>query len=128
MDERRKLAKEMKIKLVMYQRSVLAQKIQTLANYMNGCLMIEVRGEIFAENKSWLRREGFKIRTYEAQNLEEALKCPVVSIITINEEESSLSTADEKEACEFNYDDELDKEESQDDEQIDWVADKRIVF
>ena len=67
-------------------------------------------------------------RRIQNKNLEEALKCPVISIITIDEAESSLSTADEKEACEFNYDDELDKEESQDDEQIDWVADKRIVF
>lgn len=128
MDEKRKLGVEMKIKLlIMRQREDLAQSIKILAHWISGHLEVKYMGEIFSENREWLINEGFKIKTYEAHSVEEALKCPVVNIITIDDSLSYFKTdEDVKEALDFDFFDELDKEEASDESDIDWLTDKII--
>ena len=132
MDEKRKLGVEMKIKLLMRQREDLAQSIKMLAHWISGHLEVKYMGEIFSENREWLINEGFKIKTYEAHSVEEALECPVVNIITRpityckNILGDATNPTDVKEALDFDFFDELDKEEALDESDIDWFTDKTI--
>lgn len=107
--EERSLSVEMKIKLIKQQRDFLQEEISNLLTKIDGSLTVVYKGSIFIENYEWLEDQGFSVETIQAETIEWALKCPIINIITVDDDAMMLSNQELEEAEQFDFWEEIER-------------------
>lgn len=79
------LGTKVKIMLLKRQRKELEERLIDLSTKHNGSLTVVYEGDIFPENQEWLTEQGFAVNTIKAKSIYEALTCPIVNVITLDE-------------------------------------------